>query len=41
MLLVEVVLVDLIGNHFEDKEVSDVGMIETIAEDNKLLKNIY
>ena len=27
---------DLIGNHFEDKYVSDVGMKEVITEDNKL-----
>ena len=29
---------DLIDTHFEDKEVSDVGMIEARTKDNKLFK---
>ena len=32
---------DLIDTHFEDKEVSDVGIIEARTEDNKLFKIIF
>ena len=32
---------NLIDNHFEDKEVSDVGMIEARPEDNKLFKMFF
>ena len=28
----------LIDTHFEDKEFSDIGIIEAIAEDNKLCR---
>ena len=29
---------ELIDTHFEDKDIGDIGMLETITQDNKLFK---